>query len=58
MINLYVHPRKTNTMVFRLMIQQHGYDELANTLAVAALEGVVQGRDARFLLICVLMFGD
>ncbi len=50
MINLYVHPRNTITMVIRLTIQRHGYGELANTLAVAALEGVVRGRDVRFLL--------
>ncbi len=50
MINLYINPRNTITMVIRLMIQQHGYGELAATLAVAASEGVVRGRDARFLL--------
>ncbi len=50
MTNLYVHPRNTISMVIRLMIQWHGYGKLADTLLVAALEGVVQGRDARFLL--------
>ncbi len=50
MINLYLHPRNTITMVIRLMIQRHGYGKLANTLVVAALEGVVQGWDARFLV--------
>jgi hypothetical protein len=50
MISLYVHPRNTITMVIRLTIQRHGYGKLANTLAVAALEGVVRGQDARFLL--------
>ncbi len=51
MINLYVNPRKTITMVIRLTIQRHGYGELADTLlAVAASEGVVRGRDARLLL--------
>ncbi len=38
-------------MVIHLTIQRHGYGELADTLlAVAALEGVVRGRDARLLL--------
>ncbi len=50
MINLYVHPRNTITMVIRLTIQRHGYGKLADTLVVAALEGAVQGHDARFLL--------
>jgi hypothetical protein len=51
MINLYVNPRNTITMVICLTIQWHGYGKLANTLlAVAALERVVRGRDARFLL--------
>jgi hypothetical protein len=50
MINLYVHPRNTITMVIRLTIQRHGYGKLADTLAVAALEGIFRGRDARFLL--------
>jgi hypothetical protein len=49
MINLYVHPRNTITMVIRLMVQQHGYGKLANTLVVAALEGVVRRQDVRFL---------
>jgi hypothetical protein len=48
MINLYVNPRNTITVVICLRIQRHGYGELANTLAVVALEGVVQGWDARF----------
>ncbi len=55
MINLYVHPRNTITMMIRLTIQPHGYGELANTIVVAASEGVIQGRDARFLLNYVLM---
>jgi hypothetical protein len=50
MIELHVHPRNTITMVIRLMIQRHGYGELADTLAVAASKGVFRGRDARFLL--------
>jgi hypothetical protein len=37
-------------MVIRLTIQQHGYGALANTLVVAASEGDVRGRDARFSL--------
>ena len=42
MINLYVNPRNTITMVIRLTIQRHGYGKLADTLlTVAALEGVV-----------------
>jgi hypothetical protein len=31
MINLYINPRNTITMVIRLMIQRHGYGKLANT---------------------------
>jgi hypothetical protein len=50
MINLYVHPRNTINMVIRLMIQWHGYGKLANTLAVAALQGVFGRRIVRFLL--------
>jgi hypothetical protein len=50
MINLYVHPRNTITMVIRLTIQWHGYGKLADTLAVATLEWVARGQDARFLL--------
>jgi hypothetical protein len=50
MINLYIHPRNTITKVICLMIQRHGYGKLANTLAIAASEGVVRGRDARILL--------
>jgi hypothetical protein len=50
MILLYIHPRNTITIVFRLTIQRHGYGKLANTLLVATSEGVVQGWDARFLL--------
>jgi hypothetical protein len=41
MINLYIHPRNTIIMVIHLKIQQHGYGKLANTLTVAASEGVV-----------------
>ncbi len=40
-------------MVIGLTIQQHGYGNLANTFAVATLEGVVQGWDVRFLLNCI-----
>ncbi len=51
MINLYVNISNTITMVIHLTIQRHGYGKLANTLLmVAASEGVVRGRDARFLL--------
>jgi hypothetical protein len=50
MINLHIHPRNTITMVICLTIKRHGYGKLANTLAVAASEEVVRGRDARFLL--------
>jgi hypothetical protein len=53
MINLYIHPRNTITMVNHLTIQWNGWlwqTSRYNTLAVAALEGVVQGQDARFLL--------
>jgi hypothetical protein len=50
MINLYVHPRNTMTMVICLTIQRHGYAKLANTFTVAASEGVVHEWDARFLL--------
>jgi hypothetical protein len=49
-INLYVNPRNTITMVIRLTIQQHGYGELADTLMVAASEGVIRGQDAGFCL--------
>jgi hypothetical protein len=42
MINLYVNPRNTITMVIHLTILWHGYGEQADTLlVVAALEGVV-----------------
>jgi hypothetical protein len=50
MINLYLYPKNTLTMVIRLMIQRHGFCKQANTLAVATLEGDVRGQDARFLL--------
>jgi hypothetical protein len=50
MINLYVHPRNSINMVIHLTIQQHDHGKLANTLAVATSEGVVKGRDVRFLL--------
>jgi hypothetical protein len=50
MINLYVNPRNTIIMVIRLTMQRHGYGKLANILVVAASEGVVRGRDLRFLL--------
>jgi hypothetical protein len=43
-INLYDNPRNTITMVIRLTIQRHGYGKLADTLTVAALEGVVRGQ--------------
>jgi hypothetical protein len=33
------------------MIKRHGYCELANTLAVASLEGVVRGQDGKFFLL-------
>jgi hypothetical protein len=41
MINLYINPRNTITMVIHLTIQRHGYGKLADTLMEAALEGVV-----------------
>ncbi len=50
MINFYINPSYTITMVIHLMIQRHGYGKLADTLVVAALEGVVRGQDAKFLL--------
>jgi hypothetical protein len=46
----------TINMVIHLTIQRHGYGKLANYLAVATSEGVVQGRDVRFLLNYVIFF--
>jgi hypothetical protein len=41
MINLYINPRNAITMLICLTIQWHGYGKLADTLAVATLEGAV-----------------